>query len=49
MTRHLIVMHDLQISLPDKEILLFYEDSLGVLHHVNLYPQVAAAHACAIS
>ena len=45
MTGHLTQIHNIIISCPDKEIILFDEDASGVFRHVKLQPQVVASNA----
>ena len=43
MARHLVNICNIRIFYPEKEILLFDDDSSGMFHHVKLHPRVAAA------
>ena len=44
MTRYLVQIHDIRISYPDKDILLFDDDASGAFLHAKIHPQVEEAH-----
>ena len=45
MTRYLVQIHNMRISCPNKEIVIFDDDASGAFRHANLYPQATASHA----
>ena len=45
MTRHIVRTCDIRTSYHDQDILLFDDDAAGAFHHVELHPQVDAAHS----
>ena len=48
MTRHLVQIHNIRMSYPHKEILLFNKDASGACPHVKLNPQVVVSHAYSV-
>ena len=46
MTNHLVQIHNMRFSYPNKVILLFDYDASGAFLHAKLYPQDAVANVC---